>query len=177
MLLTLPSPAAVFISLANLFNRPLTLAHLLPDPGALAGAYSLVLSTLSYKLPRLHQHLTNSNIGLHPEEWIDPMLRSLFCAHLGVDQLSRLWDVYVFEGDGVLIRAVVGCLIRLEGKLYDGKNEILRVLGWPNPDVAAAGNQKSSFRPWDVGNEEEFMRAVREAGKVEADGARSPLPP
>ncbi|KAI9664921.1 MAG: hypothetical protein M1821_006369 [Bathelium mastoideum] len=175
LLLTLPSPATVFISLANLLNRPLALAHLLPDPGALARAHSLVLSTLSYKLPRLYQHLTNPQLDLHPEEWIDPILRSLFCARLGVDHASRLWDVYVFEGDSVLIRAVVGCLIRLEGRLYTNRSEILKVLGWPNPNVAA-DDQMPSSRLWDVGDEEDFMLAVREAGKVEADGSRSPLP-
>ena len=103
------------------------------------------------------------------------MLRGLFCAHLGVDEASRLWDVYVFEGDKVLIRAVVGCLIRLEGKLYGSKEEILKVLGWPNVDAATA-LENPSPRLWDVGTEEDFMTAVREAGKVEADGARSPLP-
>ncbi|KAL9095603.1 MAG: hypothetical protein Q9165_002035 [Trypethelium subeluteriae] len=175
LLLTLPSPASAFLSLANLLNRPLALAHLLPDPGALARAYSLVLSTLSYKLPRLHQHLTSPELGLHPEEWIDPMLRTFFCAHLGVDEASRLWDVYVFEGDKVLIRAVVGCLMRLEGRLYGNREEILKVLGWPDLNVNADPANPSS-RLWDVGDEEEFMKAVREAGKVEADGSRSPLP-
>ena len=165
----------MFISLANLLNRPLPLAHLLPDVGALARAHSLVLSTLSYKRPRLHQHLINPKLDIHPEEWIDPLLRSLFCARLGVDDVSRLWDVYVFEGDKVLIRAAVGILIRLEGNLYGKRDEILEVLGWPSLDLAT-GIDKPSSRLWNVGTEEEFMRAVREAGKVEADGDRSPLP-
>ncbi|KAI9701387.1 MAG: hypothetical protein M1820_006478 [Bogoriella megaspora] len=178
LLLTLPTPASTFTSLANLLNRPFPLAHLLPDPGALARAHNLVLSTLSYKLPRLHQHLTNPELDLYPEEWIDPMMRSLFCARLGVDEASRLWDVYVFEGDRVLIRAVVGCLIKLEGKLYGTREEILSVLGWPDANPATAGSGKQSSRMWDVGSEEDFMVAVREAGKVEAtpSGARSPLP-
>jgi hypothetical protein len=85
------------------------------------------------------------------------MLRSLFCSQkFGMDIASRIWDVYVFEGDKAIVRAVVGALAKLEGRLYGNKQEILNVLG-------------SSRAACDLGPEDDFMRLVREMGKVEVE--------
>lgn len=85
------------------------------------------------------------------------MLRTLFCCARDPDvgMPSRVMDVYVFEGDRALVRAAVGVLLWLEGRLYGGREEVLGLLGW-------AGRER-----WGVGCEEEFMRGVRAAGKVE----------
>lgn len=37
---------------------------------------------------------------------------------LSLDNASRLWDVMVFEGDAVVIRAGVAWLVALEGRLF-----------------------------------------------------------
>lgn len=88
------------------------------------------------------------------------MLRTLFCGHGGADAdvalPSRVMDVYVFEGDRALVRAAVGLLGALEARLYGGREEVLALLGW-------AGREG-----WRVG-EEEFVAAVRAAGKVDAE--------
>jgi hypothetical protein len=86
------------------------------------------------------------------------MLRSLFCSqNFGMDIASRIWDIYVFEGDKALVRAAVGVLAKLEGRLYGNKREILDVLG------SEAGGA------WDLGPEDEFMALVREMGKEDAE--------
>lgn len=142
-----------FVLLANLLNRPLPLAFLVHDTGAMGKAYELTMSTLRYKFPRLAGHLEGI-MGV--EEFLDPMFRCLFTYHLPITIVSRIWDVVVFEGDKALIRAAVGCLGRLEGRLYGGREEVLGVLGWRNEGV------------WDVGSEEGFVEeGFREAGKVD----------
>ena len=70
----------------------------------------------------------------------------------------RVWDVMVFDGDGVIIRTAVAVLGALEGKLYGGKEEVLGVLGW------RGGRGKGA---WEVGGEDIFMALVRNAGKEE----------
>ena len=88
-------------------------------------------------------------------------MRTLFLGPgngLGVDKASRVWDVMVFDGDGVIIRTAVALLGALEAKLYGGAAEVLSVLGW------RGGNGKGS---WDVGSEDEFVAKVRSAGKEE----------
>lgn len=151
-------PADAFVVLANTLNRPIPLAFHVHDTAAMAQTYELVLSTLKYKFTKLHSHLTSAAVGLRPEEYLDPMFRCLFAYHLPVECVSRLWDIFVFEGDKALVRAAVAVLGKLEGKLYGSRHEILDLIGWRNE------------KGWDLGSEEEFISAVREAGKVDHKG-------
>lgn len=82
------------------------------------------------------------------------MFLTLFAGGLEIDLLSRVWDVLVFEGDTVCIRAAVAVLARLEGRLYGEREDVLRVV---------RGR-------WEVGGEEAFMGAVRAAGKEDGRG-------
>ena len=79
------------------------------------------------------------------------MITSLFTGCLGLDHATRLWDVMVFEGDAVLVRAGVAYLTAIEGKLFGAKTskEIC--------EVVRSGLDNMS--------EEEWMKAVRNAGK------------
>lgn len=162
--LTLHDPSSVFLTLCNLLNRPLPLAFLTGDPSATAKAYSLTDALLSHKFPRLHAHLFDpapAGLGLTAHELLEPMIRTLFLGPgkgLGLEIAARVWDIMVFDGDGVMIRAAVAVLGALEGKLYGGKEEVLGVLGW------RGGTGKGA---WDVGGEESFMAMVRNAGKEE----------
>jgi hypothetical protein len=82
----------------------------------------------------------------------------MFTYNLPHEHVARLWDVFVFEGDKALVRGAVAILGILESKLYGSKEEIVSVIGWMNE------------QRWQVGSENEFIEAVREAGKV--DGRR-----
>jgi len=150
------TPAEAFIALANILNRPLPLAYLVQDRAAIDRWQSLVMTTLKYKLPALHEHLTSEKLNLAPSDWLEPLLSTLFTRNLDPDTASRIWDVYIFENDKILIRAVVGLLSRLESKLYGSKEEVLSVLGW-----------EANTEVWkSIGTEDEVMKAVREAGKM-----------
>ena len=149
-------PVDAFVALANLLNRPLPLAFLVHDTGAMARTYELVLSTLKYKFTKLHDHLTAASTGLKPEDYLDPIFRCLFAYHLPTEHVSRIWDIFVFEGDKALIRAAVAVLGKLERSLYGTRDEILNIISWRNE------------RRWDVGPEEAFITAVRDAGKVDS---------
>ena len=147
-----------FVVLANILNRPLPLAFLVHDKPGMASAYELVLSTLKYKCTKLHSHLTCAATDLKPEEYLDPIFRCLFANSLPAEHVSRIWDIYVFEGEKALVRAAVAVLGRLESKLYGSKQEVLDLLSWRNE------------KTWNLGTEDEFIKAVREAGKVDANG-------
>ncbi|KAF2084177.1 hypothetical protein K490DRAFT_49766 [Saccharata proteae CBS 121410] len=148
------SASSAFTSLANLLNRPLPMAFLIHDTAAMSRAHDLVLRTMQTKIPALHRHLVTT-LALDPASYLDPLFRTLCARGVGVDVASRIWDVYVFEGDKALIRAAVGVLDVLEGQLYGGRDEVLKVLGWHG----GAG--------WAVGGEDEFMLRVRNAGKAD----------
>lgn len=153
---TSPSePETAFVALANLLNRPTPLAFLVHDQAAMSRTYEMVLSTLKYKSPTLHAHLTSPSLGLTPSDLLDPLFRCLFSYNLPHSHAARVWDLYVFEGDKALARAAVAVLTRLESKLYGKRDEVLDLLGW--------GNEGR----WELGSEEEFVAAVRDAGKVD----------
>jgi len=167
LLLNLPSATEAFIALANLLNRPLPLSFYAADPGAKSTAYSLILQMLAKKSPGLHEHLTM--LPDHdPDAYLSEIFTSLFTAYLPLDAAARLWDVYVFEGDKVLVRAAVALLIEREMSLLGATrtSEIKAVLeggSLAGSPATAPRKQHVVGRP---GEEDAWIRAVREAGKV-----------
>lgn len=151
LLLNIPTPSTSFQALSNILNRPLPLSFHTGDSGATSRTYSLLLSTLQHKSPRLHTLLTNPHIGPQPDTYLRDVFSSLFTGCLNLDHATRLWDVMVFEGDAVFVRAGVAYLVAMEGKLF----------GATNPkevrDIVKAG--------LDNMGEEEWMKALRTAGK------------
>lgn len=157
----MPSPAATFIALANVLNRSLPLSFHMSDAGGQSSAYNVVLQTLRLKSPKLHDHLTTKIPTLEPDMYLNHVFMSLFTGQLAIDEASRLWDVYVFEGDALLVRAAIALLLRVE----------MALLGCRNPkEVQLAITAQSSGGSkvpavGEVGVEDKFMKAVREAGK------------
>ncbi|RCI09084.1 hypothetical protein L249_5124 [Ophiocordyceps polyrhachis-furcata BCC 54312] len=159
LLLNLPDAETSFIALANMLNRSLPLSFYTSDQGAQASAFNLVLQTLSQKSRALHEHLTRTVESVEPELYLGHLFTSLFADYLSIDEAARLWDVYVFEGDALLVRAAVAMLLMHEMPLLGSKTaeEIRAVMCRP------AGRSAQAVAP--VGAEDRFMRLVREAGK------------
>ena len=75
----------------------------------------------------------------------------MFTGVLSLDNVTRLWDVMVFEGDAVLVRAGVAYLLKLENKLL-GASSAKEIC-----EIVRNGLQG-------VG-EEEWVRCLMSAGK------------
>lgn len=148
-------PAEAFVLLANIMNRSLPLAFLVHDQPAMQRTYDYTLQTLRYKFAKLHDHLTSPGLNLKPEEYLDPMFRCLFAYNLPYEHAARIWDIFVFEGDKTFVRAAVAILGRLESKLYVDRDAVMELIGWRNENL------------WDMGSEDDFIAAVREAGKID----------
>jgi hypothetical protein len=117
LLLNLPTPPQAFQSLSNILNRPLPLSFHTSDSGATSRTYYLLLQTLARKSPQLHTLLTHPDFNVQPESYMRDAFSSMFTGNLSLDNATRLWDVLVFEGDAVLVRAGVAYLLKLEGRL------------------------------------------------------------
>lgn len=123
LLLNLPTPADSFIALSNLLNRSLPLSLHTNDTAALSKIYTLLVSRVASSLPRLSLHLNQiCGFNANPGSLVDEVLRSLFTQSLNLDCVTRLWDVWVFEGDQVLIRGLVAMLGMMESRLMDAKD-------------------------------------------------------
>ena len=195
LVLQFPTPSSAFLAMANALNRPLPVAFLTWDRGAMARSYTLASDTLRYKFPRLYTHLTQT-FNLSDEELWEPIFRSLLTNGLDLERLSRVWDCWVFEGDRIMIRsavAILGCLQTQLFSFQQGDEQtrlvVRDILGW-GPRHVGANTQKPKDRHsapaaagfgggsienpgvadyWVLtaaGNEDGFMKAVREAGKV-----------
>jgi hypothetical protein len=195
LVLQFPTPASAFLAMANALNRPLPVAFLTWDRGAMARSYTLASDTLRYKFPRLYTHLTQA-MNLSDEELWEPIFRSLLTNGLDLERLSRVWDCWVFEGDRIIIRSAVAILGALQAQLFsfhesteENRLVVRDILGWGPRHVGAntakpkdrhsapaaagfAGGQIENPGIADywvltaAGSEDGFMKAVREAGKV-----------
>ncbi|KND89989.1 TBC1 domain family member 14 [Tolypocladium ophioglossoides CBS 100239] len=162
LLLNLPNPETAFVALANVLNRALPLSFYTSDLGAQASAYNLVMQTLSHKSSALYEHLTKTVQDVDPELYLGDLFTSMFTSYLAIDEAARLWDVYVFEGDALLVRAAVTVLLSREMALLGSKtaDEVKAVL-------SRSETARSSTRTvGEIGAEDRFMRSVREAGKA-----------
>ncbi|KAI5296632.1 hypothetical protein KEM52_005214 [Ascosphaera acerosa] len=137
LLLNLPDAPSAFITMANALNRPLPLAFLTHDPGAIERSYSLASSALRMSYPLLSTHVTE-NLSLTDSQTWAAMFGSLLTNGLDFERLSRVWDCWVFEGDRIIIRAAVAVLGCLEtqiltippGNNEEGRRLAASLLGW-----------------------------------------------
>lgn len=93
-------------------------------------------------------------MNLSPDDYMHEWFTSMGTSNLGLDDVSRLWDVMVFEGDALLVRGAVAFLTSLEGRLFGCTTgeEVRRVV-------------KQGLEAGVGVGEEEWMRCVRGAGK------------
>jgi len=160
LLLNLPTPTDAFVALANVLNRSLPLSFYSADAGAKSSAYNLLLQNLAKKSTSLHEHLAKLPDN-DPDMYLADLFTSMFTSQLPVDEAARLWDVYVFEGDSVLLRAGVALLVQNEMTLLGTKSiaEVKAIInhtidGTTGPRVVGGH-----------GEEDRWMKAVKEAGR------------
>ncbi|KAL4811100.1 hypothetical protein BDV18DRAFT_150054 [Aspergillus unguis] len=193
LVLQFPTPSSAFCAMANALNRPLPVAFMTNDRGAIGRTYSLASATLRYKFPRLATHLYDT-LRLSDEEIFDSMFRSLLTNGLDLERLSRVWDCWVFEGDRIMIRAVVAVLGCLQTQLFgftkpddQSRLAVKNILAWGPHDVGTKPKERRSAPAAPVagfggglgpaaagdywiltsaGDEDGFMNEMREAGKV-----------
>ncbi|KAL2860671.1 putative TBC domain protein [Aspergillus lucknowensis] len=189
LVLQFPTPSSAFSAMANALNRPLPVAFMTMDRGAMSRTYSLASATLRYKFPRLSTHFYET-LRLSDEEIFGPMFQSLLTNGLDLERISRVWDCWVFEGDRIIIRAAVAILGCLQPQLFSftkpddhSRLAVKNILAWGPHDVGAKPRERRSAPAgfggalvsssvgnyWiltSAGDEDGFMNEVREAGKV-----------
>lgn len=151
LLLYLP-PVQTFVTMVNVLNRALPLALYTRDEPVLNRFSAMFSARLSQALPRLHKHL-NDELHIPPLSYLEPMLFSLLAKQSPIDISSRIFDIYAFEGDAFLMRAVIGIFISLEHALYGTAQEVLLVLSGKDKEHTWEKNLK----------EDEFIKRCRTA--------------
>ncbi|XP_057340163.1 TBC1 domain family member 12-like [Microplitis mediator] len=106
-----------FICLANLFNNNLyhNTAFTLNEI-KINNYWSIYNELLFRNLPCLHKHFFD--INLTPDFYLLDWLFTIYAKAMPLDVTSRIWDIFVRDGDEFLFKTAIGILI-----LY--KNELL----------------------------------------------------
>ncbi|KAI2791370.1 hypothetical protein POX_c04228 [Penicillium oxalicum] len=177
LVLQFPSSSSAFLAMANALNRPLPVAFLTWDRGAMARTYGLATETLRYKFPQLATHLLET-LQLAEEEVWEPMFRSLLTNGLDLERLFPCVGLLVLQTQlmsfhqpddqsRLVVRDILGWGPRHIGASAQKPKERNSA-----PAASGFGGQVSSPGVADywiltaAGNEDGFIAAVREAGKV-----------
>lgn len=124
---------------------------------------SSFLRTFQKKQPELFHHF-QVKLKMEPWTYLEPLMKPIFSNHLPLETVSNILDIYIFEGDAILWRCVLGLFRKIGYKLFGDRDEILDAIGW---DALKSLNQNDNewYRYMDVGDEVEFISTVREVLK------------
>jgi len=91
-------------------------------------AYLCVFGALMRdELPQLATHFAIERV--EPEMYVVNWVMSMFCRTLSLDAASRVWDLYFYEGEAVVLRTAVAVLKLLQARLLEMQfDEIAHVL-------------------------------------------------
>lgn len=105
VLLLYLDPFPAFCALCNLLNRPCQRSFYRLEAATIA-SYSHVFKTLLREtVPDVSEHL--NHIGMSIEMFLLDWILTIFSKSLPIDIASRIWDVYILEGDTFLFRTAV----------------------------------------------------------------------
>ncbi|XP_058807773.1 TBC1 domain family member 14-like [Phymastichus coffea] len=105
--LNMDAPDA-FICFANLLNRPCHLAAFTLDQRQMGVYYKAYSNALANKLPKVYAHFLAS--GLTPDLYLLDWLFTIYAKSMPLDVASRIWDVFLRDGDEFLFRTALGVL-------------------------------------------------------------------
>ena len=97
-----------FISFANLINNQLLLSFFRVDQTLMNAYYQSYEEFFKENLPKLYNHFSKNN--LTPDLYLVDYIYTLFSRSLPLDISSRIWDLFLRDGDELLFRAALGIL-------------------------------------------------------------------
>ncbi|XP_012287014.2 TBC1 domain family member 12-like, partial [Orussus abietinus] len=110
-------PADAFICLANMLNGPCHRAAYALDGERMMAYFEAYKVALAECLPRLHQHFVAT--GLTPDLYLLDWLYTVYAKAMPLDVASRVWDLFLRDGDEFLFKAALGVLHRYQDRLLD----------------------------------------------------------
>ncbi|KAG7200327.1 hypothetical protein KM043_017789 [Ampulex compressa] len=101
-------PPDAFACFANLLNHPCHRAAFTLDQKRMNIYYKVYSSALAHKLPKVFSHFTVA--GLSPDLYLLDWLYTIYAKAMPLDVASRIWDVFLRDGDEFLFRTALGVL-------------------------------------------------------------------
>ncbi|KAI7865590.1 rab-GTPase-TBC domain-containing protein [Spinellus fusiger] len=117
-----------FVSLANLIHKSDLLSALYSsDEQRVKGYFKIFNVIFAENLYKLYLHF--QNLCLTPDNYLPDWFMTLFASIVPLELSSRLWDIFLLQGDVVLFKAGLTVLKYLEPLLWGGSfGETVKVL-------------------------------------------------
>lgn len=137
LLLYIEEPADAFASFVNMLLHKSCFLHFYSMKMPEVRIYLLMHDRfMREEMPALHSHFKEH--GVEADLYMINWVMSLYCGALPLDLVSRIWDVYVFDGDVAIFRTALGILKLLMPKLMSmGFEEIASQLSHLPQDIEA----------------------------------------
>jgi len=116
MLLLNMNTLDTFTCLANLINQPFLMSFYITNRHEMLKYTQAMDTIMAALLPKVHKHF--QEIEITPEQYIIDWFRTLYSQVLSIDLASRVWDIYISEGELLLYRVALAIL-----KMYSHKFE------------------------------------------------------
>jgi hypothetical protein len=101
-----------FQCLSNMLNRTVLLVSFKMNGAQIAGYMSVLRALLRKYLPKVEAQFQAQNIML--EAFAIDWILTIFSKSLPLEVAARLWDVFLFDGEPFLFRAIVGLLKHIQ---------------------------------------------------------------
>ncbi|KDE03059.1 hypothetical protein MVLG_06448 [Microbotryum lychnidis-dioicae p1A1 Lamole] len=117
MLLINMSVADAFISLVNLVNKSFLKSFYGDNPDEPDAYYRIFDTLLADNMPKVYENFYKEVV--RPSLYLHPWLTSMFVQFLPLDLSTRLFDVFLLEGDAFVFRVALVLLQILEPRLFN----------------------------------------------------------
>jgi len=154
-------PSEAFISLVNLISKSFLRSFYSTSPLSL-NSYERVFDTLLADfMPKVYANFSSSMV--RPSTYLKPWLTTLFVHFLPLDLSTRLFDVFLLEGDSFCFRVSLVLLQILEPRLFNPNLEELRDVfkGRDSGAVAIVKREKGLLRSTATGEEDTHEETVQ----------------
>ncbi|CAG2165478.1 unnamed protein product [Oppiella nova] len=107
LLLNMESESA-FVCLANLLNRELLVSFFRVNQPVMNAYYKTFEEFFAENLPKLYKHFNEQKLS--PDLYLVDYIYTLFSRSLPLDIASRIWDLFLRDGEEFIFRAALGIL-------------------------------------------------------------------
>lgn len=97
-----------FICLANFINKPFNLAFYITDRSQMYRYTNTADALIETLLPKIHKHF--QELQIEPEHYLVDWFMTIFLKPLPLDIASRVWDLYLLEGEIFLFKVMLALL-------------------------------------------------------------------
>ncbi|KAM0754750.1 hypothetical protein T439DRAFT_284256 [Meredithblackwellia eburnea MCA 4105] len=117
MLLVNMPAAEAFLTLINLVNKSFLKSFYSNDEEEIDAYYRIFDTLLADNMPKVYANFSQEVV--RPKLYLHPWLISLFVRFLPLDLATRIFDVFLLEGDSFLFRVALVLLQILEPRLFN----------------------------------------------------------